>query len=89
MSRPTADLLARGHAMERTNARDNLAQALAAAREQLANLEKHFHEDDTRTTFAGDAQRLAQIIVEVVSRAGELGMANRLAFLVPTTPEES
>ncbi|MEU6709965.1 hypothetical protein ABZ897_00685 [Nonomuraea sp. NPDC046802] len=38
--------------------------------------------------FSGHARQLGQTVAELLTRAGQLDMANRLAFLRPSQTEE-
>lgn len=81
------NLLAQGYASERENARLNLEREVQHATRKLQEFTRDLADNPHATLFSGRARQLGQTVAELLTRAGELDMANRLAFLVPE-PEE-
>lgn len=87
--RMPAHLLTQGYARERGDARRNLESEVRHATNQLQRLAADLADDDTAALFSGRARALGQTVAELLVRAGELDMANRLSFLNPLDSEES
>ncbi|WP_101791000.1 hypothetical protein [Nonomuraea indica] len=81
-------LLAQGYAIERENARSNLEREVQHATKQLQQFALDLADNPSGTTFGGRARRLGQTVAELLTRAGELDMVNRLVFLRPESSEE-
>lgn len=81
-------LLTRGYDTERQNARANLEREIQFATRKLNELARDLADNPEATVFGGRARQLGQTVAELLTRAGELDMANRLAFLRPDSAKE-
>ncbi|MEV6036009.1 hypothetical protein AB0L65_32980 [Nonomuraea sp. NPDC052116] len=81
-------LLVKGYASERTRVTELLRQELRDATSTLEKLTTDLTGDDTATTFSGTAAKLGRTVADLIAYAAALDMANRLAFLCPSEPEE-
>ncbi|SEN88328.1 hypothetical protein [Nonomuraea pusilla] len=81
-------LLLQGYTSERENARLNLQREVEFATQKLQELARELRDCPDGTVFSGRARQLGATVAELLTRAGELDMANRLAFLRPNDPEE-
>ncbi|GAA3417616.1 hypothetical protein [Streptosporangium vulgare] len=81
-------LLTRGHRSEHTTAAMNLRRALTEVQRLTDVLAAALDTDPATAMLSGDGRALVHYAGEAASFAAELEMANRLAFLLPTTTEE-
>ncbi|MGA4989915.1 hypothetical protein [Nonomuraea bangladeshensis] len=81
-------LLRHGYNRERENALANLRREAEFAARQLQTFIVELDTSPDSTVFSGHARQLGATVAELLTRAGQLDMANRLVFLNPAIPEE-
>lgn len=81
-------LLRHGFAIERAGAVSNLRRALLDVQSHVQALLEDLDADPASHLYGGAARTMAAAAGEAARHAGELDMANRLRFLMLTTPDE-